>query len=214
MARAQTKQRKGRRSTISRLRSSDRRRAGRRTMAGRKAADGFSRAQPSEEAQNVYIVGLRNAHALEKQAIEIMERQVGRLTHYPQLAKRLRSHIRETQDQLRRLDQILEANEASSSTVKDIALQTLGNMTALSNAMAGDEILKNTFADFAFEHYEIAAYKSLIALAQLQRDRKALPLLKASLREEEQMATWLDENIQSVTATYVERERKDLQANR
>jgi ferritin-like metal-binding protein YciE len=183
-------------------------------MPGRKGTNGFGRVQPSEEAQHIYVVGLRNAHALEKQAIEIMERQVGRLTHYPELSRRLRSHIRETKDQLRRLDQILAAHEESSSAIKDIALQTLGNMAAISNAMAGDEILKNTFADFAFEHYEIAAYKSLIALAEIQRDQKALPLLKSSLREEEQMAAWLDENIRAVTAQYVEREQKGEQANR
>jgi ferritin-like metal-binding protein YciE len=30
--------------------------------------------------------------------------------------------------------------------------------------MAGDEILKNTFANNAFEHFENAAYKSLLTL--------------------------------------------------
>jgi ferritin-like metal-binding protein YciE len=30
--------------------------------------------------------------------------------------------------------------------------------------MAGDEILKNTFANNALEHFEIAAYKSVLAL--------------------------------------------------
>jgi ferritin-like metal-binding protein YciE len=32
----------------------------------------------------------------------------------------------------------------------------LGNLAAMANASAGDEILKNTFANNAFEHYEIA----------------------------------------------------------
>ena len=42
----------------------------------------------------------------------------------------------------------------------------LGNLAAMANASAGDEILKNTFANNAFEHYEIAAYKSLIKLCE------------------------------------------------
>jgi len=33
----------------------------------------------TEQARDIYIVGLRNQHAVENQAIELLERQVGRL---------------------------------------------------------------------------------------------------------------------------------------
>jgi hypothetical protein len=39
-------------------------------------------------------------------------------------------------------------------------------MAALDHAVAGDEILKNSFANFAFENFEIAAYKSLLTIAE------------------------------------------------
>ncbi len=42
----------------------------------------------------------------------------------------------------------------------------MGNMAALAHAPAQDEILKNTFANHAFENYEIAVYDSLIAIAE------------------------------------------------
>lgn len=32
--------------------------------------------------------------------------------------------------------------------------------------MAGYEILKNSFANFAFENFEVAAYKSLLTVAE------------------------------------------------
>jgi ferritin-like metal-binding protein YciE len=171
------------------------------------------RINPSEQGENVYHVGLRNAHAMEQEALQLMRRQVERLEHYPDVAKRLRAHITETERQVDRLQKIMERHETSPSTMKDLALQMMGNMAALSNAFAGDEILKNAFANQAFEAFEIAAYKSLIALAEKQGDKRALPLLKASLREEEQMLAWSDKNIQKVTMDYVRREEMEKEAS-
>jgi hypothetical protein len=43
----------------------------------------------SEDVREAFITGLRNAHAMEKQALSIMEPQVGRLESYPDVARRL-----------------------------------------------------------------------------------------------------------------------------
>jgi ferritin-like metal-binding protein YciE len=51
-----------------------------------------------------------------------------------------------------------------------------------------EEILKNTFANNAFEHFEIAAHKSLLSLADIAGMSSAKPLLEASLKEEEAVA--------------------------
>jgi ferritin-like metal-binding protein YciE len=156
-------------------------------------------------------VGLRNAHAVEMQALQLMQRRVDRIEHYPDVAQRLRAHLGETERQAERLERILRFHDSGASTVKDVALQALANITALGNAIAGDEIIKNTFANFAFENYEIAAYRSLIVLAEKQGDRKALPLLRASLREEEQMADFIERNLTKLTLTYAEREDRGRQ---
>ncbi|WP_283804802.1 DUF892 family protein [Rhodopseudomonas palustris] len=64
-------------------------------------------------------------------------------------------------------------------------------------------MLKNTFANNAFEHFEIAAYKLLLSLADIVGLSSAKPLLQASLKEEEAMAAWIDQNIDSDTSSYV-----------
>ena len=86
--------------------------------------------------------------------------------------------------------------------MKDMALSMAGGMAALGHSMAGDEILKNSFANYAFEHYEIAAYKSLIAMAETAGIQNTLPVLKQNLAEEEAMAKWLDEHLRSVTLQF------------
>jgi ferritin-like metal-binding protein YciE len=74
--------------------------------------------------------------------------------------------------------------------------------------MAGDEILKNTFANNAFEHFEIAAYKSLLALCGPAGADSSRLLLETSLKEEEAMAAWVDRNVAKVTMEYLEKEQR------
>lgn len=154
-------------------------------------------------ARDLLIVGLRNAHGMENQAEELMERQAERSKDYPQVQARLRTHLEETRVQKQRLEDVLKSLNENTSTVKDIAMSFMGNMAAMAHAIAPDEILKNALANNAFEHYEIAAYKSLIALARQAGETRLLPILETSLKEEEQMAAWVDANLENVTLSYL-----------
>jgi ferritin-like metal-binding protein YciE len=159
-------------------------------------------------ARDIFVVGLRNAHAMETQARELMERQSERLTDYPEVQARTKIHLRETEEQLKRLEQCLSSMGETTSTIKDTAQSFMGNMMALGHSMAGDEILKNTFANNAFEHFEIAAYKSLLTLCGPAGADSARLLLETSLKEEEAMAAWVDQNVAKVTMDYVNKEQR------
>lgn len=154
-------------------------------------------------AHDVFIVGLRNAHAMEKQALSIMQPQVSRLTHYPDLSQRLKTHISETEEQIGRLDIILERLGESSSAIKDMMTSVSGSMAAMGHAAASDEVLKNTMANLAFENFEVAAYLSLLTSARLAGDTESIPALEQSLAEERRMADWVEENVTSVTETFI-----------
>jgi ferritin-like metal-binding protein YciE len=52
----------------------------------------------ASKARDIFIDGLRNAHAMETQARELMQRQSERLTDYPELKSRVQTHLRETED--------------------------------------------------------------------------------------------------------------------
>jgi ferritin-like metal-binding protein YciE len=159
-------------------------------------------------ARDVYVVGLRNAHAMEVQARELMERQSERLGDYPDVQAKVKEHLAETNEQLKRLEQCLEACGETSSTLKDTVQSAMANPMAMANAMAGDEILKNTFANSAFEHFEIAAYKSLLTLCGSAGQEKARALLEANLEEEERMAAWIDAHVGKVTQDYLAVEQR------
>ena len=167
----------------------------------------------NNEARDVLIVGLRNAHAVESQAIELLERQASALDDYPEVQARVQDHLGETERQLERLEQALEMLGEDTSAIKDAALSALGNFMAIANTMAGDAILKNSFASYSFEHYEIAAYESLMELAEMAGTHDILLLLQETLQEERAMANWLGNSIRQVTRQYVkDRAQKDRAA--
>jgi ferritin-like metal-binding protein YciE len=165
-----------------------------------------------EKARDVFIVGLRNQHAVEQQAIELLERQVGRLENYPEMSERMRRHIEESKEQARRIEEILSGLGTSHSAVKDTVTSLMGNLAALGHSTATDEVLKNTLANFAFEHYEIASYLSLLTLAEATSMDRARTALNESLREEEQMAQWIQDHIGPTTLRYVERSAAGVKA--
>jgi len=159
----------------------------------------------TDTAQGIYVTGLRNQHAVENQAIELLERQVGRLENYPEMEDRMRRHIEESREQARRLEDLLSQHDTSHSSLKDAAMSLVGNLAALGHSTASDEVMKNTLANFAFEHYEIASYKSLLTLADLVGHSSARTALETSLREEQEMAAWIAEHIAPTVRRFVER---------
>jgi ferritin-like metal-binding protein YciE len=157
----------------------------------------------ADAARHVFLVGLRNAHALENQALALMDRQIEQLAEYAEVEQRLQTHRGETEIQIDRLEQILDQLGETHSTVKDVALKIVGNLAALGHVFAPDEIIKNSFANFAFENYEAATYKALIVMAREAGLAETVPLLEASLEEELAMVAFLDEMLPSIIRKYI-----------
>ncbi|HEX9321287.1 MAG TPA: ferritin-like domain-containing protein [Xanthobacteraceae bacterium] len=164
----------------------------------------------SPHARSIFIIGLQNAHAMERQAQQLLERQCERLTRYPQVCARIGQHLEETGRQLRRLEECLGSMNQDRSRLKDAGMALLGNVLAGSHALAGDEIIKSSFADYAFEHYEIAAYKSLLVLAEQLGSPEAQASLRQSLDEEEKMAAWILDHLRDLTLEYLRREEIEM----
>jgi ferritin-like metal-binding protein YciE len=157
-----------------------------------------------DTAREVYISGLRNQHAVESQAVELLERQIGRLENYPEMAERMRQHLEESKQQATRIEELLAALNTSHSTLKDMVTSFMGNVAALGHASASDEVIKNTFANYAFEHYEIASYRSLLVVAEVAGQQASASVLQQSLKEEQAMAQWIEDHLNPTILRYVE----------
>lgn len=157
----------------------------------------------SPTVRSVFVTGLQNAHAVEQQALSLIDRQLDRLVRYPEVAERLRAHRVETEAQMRRLEEILRGLGESRSGWRDAAMALIGNFAALGSSLAGDEVLRNHIVNHAFENFEIATYASLIAIAEAGGYAQAAPLLRESLAEEEAMALWVRESLADLALKHV-----------
>lgn len=159
----------------------------------------------ADETKSLFITGLKDAHGVEHQALALMDRQIEHLTHYPEVVEMLQRHRAETEHQISRIDEILDGFDAKASVLKDAALTVSGNLFALAHIPAADEVIKNSFANHAFENFEIAAYTGLLALADMGQFASATPLLQQSLSEEQRMARLVLESIPAIIGKYVSR---------
>ena len=174
---------------------------------------GAGRLSSSDTVQSIYVTALRNAHALETEALQIMQRQVERLEHFRRWSRGSAPHP-ETEGQQRRVAEALHALGEDRSMMKEAVMGIMGNMAALAHTVAGDEILKNTFANHAFENFEVASYKSLIAMTEAAGHSQFLSGFQQTLREEEAMARFIYENVETITRKYLMLEEQGAKANR
>ena len=162
-----------------------------------------------------YIAWLRDAHAMEEQALSMMRAQASRIESYPDLNARIRQHIEETERQEADLRRLLErGDENGPSVLKDMMGKVAATGQAMGGIFASDEIVKGSMASYTFEHMEIASYLSLIAAAETVGDHEAIAVFERNLAEEVQMADWLRDHLGPTTQQFLHRSSAELQAKR
>lgn len=158
---------------------------------------------------------LRDAHAMEQQAEQMLKAQASRLEHYPKLKTRIEQHLEETQGQLELLEGCLERLGEKPSMLKDLA----GKLTAFGQAVGGsvmsDEVIKGAMSGYVFENLEIASYTVLIAAAKAAGDRETQRVCETILPQEEAMAEWIKDHLPQLTDAFLTRsEAPDTEAKR
>ncbi len=166
------------------------------------------------DARSIYVSSLRNTHALEQQGLQQMEIQVSRLERYPDYAALLRRHIETTRQQIARLDQALQSVGESPSTIKETVTSVVGTVGATVHGLAQDETLKNLYAGYAFQYQQIAAYRSLIAIAEAAGETGHTAGFRQSVQEEERSAQDVAAIIEPMTRRFVELTTSGYKADR
>ena len=157
-----------------------------------------------DHARQMMMVGLKNAHGLEQQAITMLERNAERLEHYPSLKQAVSQHLQESRSQQERVGTLLEELGESPSSLKDAAMGMAENLQMMAHASGSDEVLKNTYTGYAFEHFEIASYRALEILARNAGEPRVEELARTILREEEAMASWLEQHLPEIVEAHLE----------
>lgn len=153
-----------------------------------------------------YIDWLRDAHAMEQQAEQMLKAQASRIEHYPDLEARITQHIQETQGQRELLESCFERLGEKPSAVKDVMGRLAAFGQAVGGSVASDEIVKGAMAGYVFEQLEIATYTTLIAAAEAAGDPETAQVCRGILKQEEEMAQWLLEHLPMVAQQFLARD--------
>ncbi|WJN61759.1 MULTISPECIES: ferritin-like domain-containing protein [unclassified Pseudomonas] len=158
---------------------------------------------------------LRDAHAMEQQAEQMLSAQKSRLENYPKLRTRIEKHLEETQGQKALLEQTLARLGKEPSTLKDIGGKLMAFGQAVGGMAVSDEVIKGAMAGYVFENVEIAAYTVLIAAAKAAGDVETQKACEQILPQEIAMAEWLKEHLPELTQAFLDRsETPGLEAKR
>jgi len=149
---------------------------------------------------------LRDAYAMEGQAIELLESQIQRLENYPEAQPRLRSHLDETKEQQAAIEQCLERLGESRSSLKEATMRIGANLQGMLHAMSGDEVLKHALGSHAFEQFEAGSYHSLSAAAEAAGEPEIARTCRRLMEQEQAMAAWVWDQIPVLTSTFLERD--------
>lgn len=139
-----------------------------------------------DNLQNVLVMQLRDLASAEEQLIEALPK-MAKAASSSQLKQAFKSHLEETKQQRKRLDQAFELLEADRGSVSCDAMKGLLSEGEEVMNLEGDEDVKDAALIAAaqrVEHYEIAGYGCARTFARRLGHRKLAALLQKTLNEE------------------------------
>lgn len=151
------------------------------------------------EVETMMLDQLKDAHSAEKQAIQLMKRTMHKVSE-PKLKEGLQAHIEQSEQQRERIEQALEKMGARPGRKVCEAMRGLAEEAT--HEM--EEYEKGPVLDVAIvasqqriEHYEIAAYGTMLELSKAMGQTEIADLLAATLSEEKTQDELLTEMTRS-----------------
>ncbi|MBJ6981324.1 ferritin-like domain-containing protein [Luteimonas sp. MC1572] len=136
--------------------------------------------------EELFVHELSDIYSAEKQMSKALPR-LAKNSQSEKLVAAFETHLEETLGQIERIDQVVEALGIKLKRMKCVAMEGLVE----ESKETIEEVEAGPVRDAALiggaqkaEHYEIAAYGTLCALARQLGYNDALPLLEATLKEE------------------------------
>jgi ferritin-like metal-binding protein YciE len=154
------------------------------------AVDASLREHPRDDLATLLRKYLGDAHAIEEQAIGLLER-APKLVEDPQLESTFADHLAETRDHAELIEERLNALGDAPSSLKDAAMRLGALNWSMFFAGQPDTPGKLTAFAYAFEHLEIGGYEQLKLVAERARDTQTVKLVEHILEQERAAATRL-----------------------
>lgn len=155
---------------------------------------------PVKTVQDLFVEELRDIYHAEKQILKALPKMAKAAAH-PELRQAFELHLEQTRGQIERLEQVFDELDVAKRGKRCEAME--GLIEEARSTM--EEIEDKSVLDVGMiinaqkvEHYEIAGYGSLVALARQLGQNKVVSLLEETLNEEKETDRKLNELALSV----------------
>jgi ferritin-like metal-binding protein YciE len=136
---------------------------------------------------DLYVDHLKDMYSAETQITKALPKIIKTVTE-PKLKKGLEDHLKETMNQVQRIEQIFKSMDGSPRGKKCVGMEGLleEGKQVMAEDMASPDLMDAALLGGSrkVEHYEILAYEDLIDMAEKLGDNNAVKLLTQSLEEE------------------------------
>ena len=146
---------------------------------------------------------LNDAYAMETGLVQVLENHAKDAKDHPDMHRKISEHLEKTRMHAERVRECVERLGGSTSTLKTAMGTVSGFIHGRTTGVSPDELIKNALGDYASEHLEIACYKALIVAARSLGEQDVARVCEAILKDEEEMARWLDQNLPMAVEEYL-----------
>ena len=155
---------------------------------------------PKESLRDLYVNELKDLYSAETQLVKALPK-MAKASSNAELRQGFEEHLRQTSEHVSRLEQIFEALGEKPTGKKCLGMEGLVKEGAETISEDYEDALKDAAiigAAQRVEHYEIAAYGTVRAFANILGDKEAATLLEQTLEEEKETDRKLTELASSI----------------
>jgi ferritin-like metal-binding protein YciE len=141
-----------------------------------------------ETLKDLYVEELKDLYNAEKQIVKALPKMI-KATKHPELKAAFKTHLQQTGEHARRIEQICEELGVSPRGKKCVGMEGLiEEGSELIKEKPDDDVLDAGLISAAqrVEHYEIAGYGTARTFAQRLGDERSVQLLEQTLDEEKE----------------------------
>jgi predicted enzyme related to lactoylglutathione lyase/ferritin-like metal-binding protein YciE/predicted ester cyclase len=145
-------------------------------------------------AHNPFLANwVKNAYSMELGLAPLLERQVEEVNQDPELRKGLEHHLQQTRRHAELLKTCLQRMGENVANIH--AANPLSGFYSPSNGSGPDVARRTELIDYVTEHFEVASYRALGALASMAGDHETARICQQILQDEEAISHALAQRI-------------------
>jgi ferritin-like metal-binding protein YciE len=148
-----------------------------------------------QSVEDLFINGLKYVYDAEKQLAQALP-ELAEAACTPQLREAFEQHLRETKEQVRRVEEVFKRMGSEPQTEPNTILKQMREEARQMMQNIGKSEIRDAaliVAGNQIEHYEMAAYGSLRTFAQLLGQDEVVAILQRTLEEEKKANAKLTE---------------------